>query len=102
MTFRTEYEKLRERLEQDPVIQQLNDLSLLEIADIARLDPMVRQTAQRLVQSQELELQVLVSVETVCNYDRKTAKQKVQEYCDRTSLNWSSFHEAFLAGYVLL
>ncbi len=103
MTLKTEYEKLREQLEQDPVIRQLKGKKVSEIAVMMAVGGKaheIQQKAHQLTKAQELELRVLKAVEFVCQLSRDTAKQKIQEYCDRHNINWQSFYEEFTAGRI--
>jgi hypothetical protein len=103
MTLKTEYEKLREQLEQDPLIRQLKGKTVSEIAVMMAVSEKaneIQRKAYQLTKAQELELRVLKTVEFVCQLSRDTAKQKIQEYCDRHDMNWQSFYEEFMAGRI--
>jgi hypothetical protein len=103
MTLKTEYEKLREQLEQDPLIRQLKGKTATEITILMCISGQMhelQQKAQALMKAQELELRVLKTVEFVCQLSRDTAKQKIQEHCDRHDMNWQSFYEEFMAGRI--
>jgi hypothetical protein len=105
MTLKTEYEKLREQLEQDPLIRQLKGKTVSEIAVMMAVSEKaneIQQKAHQLTKAQELELRVLKTVEFVCQLSRDTAKQKIQEHCDRHNMNWQSFYEEFMAGRIHL
>jgi hypothetical protein len=69
MTLKTEYEKLREQLEQDPLIRQLKGKTVSEIAVMMAVSEKaneIQQKAHQLTKAQELELRVLKTVEFVC------------------------------------
>jgi K+-sensing histidine kinase KdpD len=103
MTLKTEYERLREQLEQDPLIQQLKGKTAIEITVLMCISGKtheLQRKAHQLTKAQELELRVLKTVEFVCQLSRDTAKQKIQEYCDRHGINWQSFYEEFMAGRI--